>query len=187
MSKLTWTDIVKKYEMVAGPRYYGTTGIVVKRILNENGSTIAQIDKDGKEFTVHVEKIGKNKSKYKNFEKLEELDTFLSTLDLVASVPKASDAEILKFLSDTYMVRVKTIEDLAKRFTFVKWGDAIEMKDYSMGAVYALLVTGSDRTAEHEGLGYIGMTVSEFQEWLLSKGVKKASKPKRNLNYSLYD
>lgn len=187
MPKLTWTDIVKKYGMVNGPRYYDS-GTIPKLIKNAQGSVIAQIDKwDKNEFQVEVMKLGTNKHADKRFDSLEKLDAYLAKLNITVVLPKATDEQIIKFLRRTYMTYIKDVADLKEGWSFVKWPDAIEMKDSQYQACYCTLINGTVSTGEEEGLGELGMTVVEFQTWLLAKGVRKAKKPKRNFGMSLYD
>jgi hypothetical protein len=185
-AQIKWTDLVKKYNMVNGPRYHDT-GTSPKLIKNEKGVVLVQIDKDGSEFFVYVEKVGKNKALREKFTDLNQLDQFLSTIDLGAGHQVSSDAEILKFINKEYMVKVKSLDDLKKNWFYTKYSKSIQLQDKENVAVYLHLTDGSGHGDDTAGVGSLGMSLNDFIEWLDKNGVKKQAKPKRKASYSYYD
>lgn len=99
---------------------------------------------------------------------------------------KTKDGKILKFIGDALDGNIKSTN--VGQLTYIKWKASIEINGpRDLVNVYTQFREGEGDKDDSTYLGRLGLTLDQFENWLISKGARKVKKPKPAQNYSLYD
>lgn len=123
----------------------------------------------------------------KAFTSLAIAQAMIDNWNLVIEDVTKSDEEIALWVAKKLMVRKIKPADL-QYFHYVKWKNSIELRDDEGMSVYMQFYGGYiGEKDDGESLAEVGLTLAEFEQYLIKYGARKTPKPKRSLSYSYYD
>lgn len=181
-------SLKSKYPLKALPKYYDAPYIKRYSYTPQPGGKVAftvEIDGEAKSY---VATVGNGPRKqFNNPSDMAKyvLDTMAKQKPAGKIVP-ASDVKIFKFLGDRLD---KTFNSKNVGFiTYIKWPTSIEIT--SPANAYTQFKEGDPNVHFGDDTSYlseIGMSLEDFEAWLIKKGAEKVSKPKRTPYTTMYD